>query len=241
MKMRFIASVLILVLSLSVLLTGCFTERNVNVVFKLEDGTIYHAAAVDNFSSELIPEFPGDQVPSGMEFLGWGFTADQTENLLPDGGLVTVQYIADSLGKTDASVVMYPVFGEKVVIEYDLVVGWYNLPATSGMTEEIADAYKAALEEHLASIGKEGLLIDVRPYEGNVAATGAKILEDGDVDILMGWGGNLTSKGEVPTVERAGSMKLGEVEGRYIDLISEDELAKIIFDWTVENAAILAR
>ena len=44
----------------------------------------------------------------------------------------------------------------------------------------------------------------------------------------------------VQTVERTDSVRLGAVDGRYIDLISDDEIGKTVYDWTVANAAILA-
>lgn len=222
-------------------LSGCGAiDSDINVVFKLDD-EIYHVSKINAFENELIPAFPEDAVPSDMKFMGWGFSEEQTEDLLPDQGYISTGYIETVLGEADKTVVMYPIFGANEVVEHDLVVGWYNLPATSGMTGEIADAYEAELLDYLESSGSGGLDIEIRPYEGNVSASCGLILQDADVDILIGWGSNLTSKGGITPVERAGSVKLGAADDRYIDLISEKELAKTVFDWTVANAAILAR
>ncbi len=217
--------------------TGCASHEK-NVVLQLEDGSVYHTAKVDGFGGEWLPAYPEEQVPGGMEFLGWGLAPEQTDELLEDRGYVNLSYLEENSDKR--TVILYPVFGEKLTSNFDLVVGWYNLPATSGMTQEIADRYEAALREYLESIGKGDLNVDVRGYEGNVAATGGQILQDDDVDVLIGWGSNLTSKGGVQTVERTDSVRLGAVDGRYIDLISEDEIGKTVYDWTVANAAILA-
>lgn len=241
MRNRSLITVFILLLCEVLALSGCGTmDSDVSVVFKLDD-EIYHVSKINAFENELIPAFPEDAVPNDMKFMGWGFSEEQTENLLSDQGFISIGYIKATLGEVEKTVVMYPVFSNDEVVIHDLVVGWYNLPATSGMTDEIADSYEAELFEYLESSGNGGLDVVVRPYEGNVSASCGLVLQDADVDILIGWGGNLTSKGGITPIERSSPVKLGAVDDRYIDLISEKELAKTVFDWTVSNASILAR
>ncbi|MEG2015058.1 MAG: hypothetical protein RR086_04935, partial [Clostridia bacterium] len=141
-------------------------------------------------------------------------------------------------------VTLYAVFGNKPVepvVTYDLVIGWYAKEATSGLTETIMASYETALKTYLTSQGKDvsKLKIAIRPYDGDVATSCGNIIKAGDVNVLLGWGGNLTSTGGITAIARASGIKMGG-KSRYIDLIAETELARLVFTWSSTDAAALA-
>ena len=91
----------------------------------------------------------------------------------------------------------------------------------------------------------EGVSINVviREYEAdlNVAGVGEKVNADGDVDILLGMGKNITSTGKIEVIERVDDYTMGG-KSRNIARLTADDLTVIVFSWmkTDEVRALFA-
>lgn len=131
--------------------------------------------------------------------------------------------------------------------ETRLVIGWYNLEDTSGLNQTIIDNFENGLKEYLTEQGKTvaDLTIRLRAYEDDVATSCGLIKTHGDVDIMLGWGGNISSKGNMVEgtdyIENVGSIAMG-VKTRYIARITDTALVNMVFDWIEagDAAALLA-
>lgn len=115
---------------------------------------------------------------------------------------------------------------------YTLIVAWYNLESTTGLNETIIANFESALKTYLTSQGYDlaNVSITLRAYDNDVATSCGNILTDGDVDIMLGWGKNLTTTGGISPIENVSGISMGG-KSRYITLLTETELAKLVFDW----------
>ena len=69
---------------------------------------------------------------------------------------------------------------------------------------------------------------------------GVQVNSQGDVDILLGMGNNITTTGKIETLERVDYTMGGK--GRNIARLTDDELTKLVFAWlqTDEVRALFA-
>ncbi|MDY6367768.1 MAG: hypothetical protein SPL13_04585 [Clostridia bacterium] len=123
-----------------------------------------------------------------------------------------------------------------------LVLGWYAADTeggTSGLTQEIIDNFEVALKDYLQEQGAtEAQLNDViiRSYIGSVGEVGVTINTDGDVDVLIGVGANITSKGGVATAARNDSVAMGG-KTRSVARLNSDEITVLVYNWLVAGSA----
>lgn len=139
--------------------------------------------------------------------------------------------------------------------ETKLVLGWWS-SSSSGLTQEVIANVENGLKDYLTAHGKDlsALEIEIRDIAGNVQPAGEIINNAGDFDIVMGFGGNLTT---VPTEDKTGGNvtvkkenRLSGIEmgvsgktktGRYIDLLDDsNDFAVVVFEWfkTAEAQAL---
>lgn len=140
----------------------------------------------------------------------------------------------------------------------NLVIGWWD-SSSSGLTADIVTKVETALKELLTANGKDvaTLTITFKSYAGKVGSAGALILADRDKgekpDILLGFGGNLTtdtsdgSTGgnltDLKSDNRIDGVKMGEKTGRYIDLYEDtNDFAVAVWNWfkTADAQALFA-
>ena len=127
---------------------------------------------------------------------------------------------------------------------YSLVIGWYGNSKTSGVDKELMQhAYKNIRTYLTASGVSEDVLssITVRKYgdeDTKVGPLGTLINTDGDVDIIIGVGKNITSTGGVTTVSRVDNLTLGTTGGRSIALVKETTLGRELFDYITSTDGI---
>ncbi len=127
---------------------------------------------------------------------------------------------------------------------YSLVIGWYGKSTTSGVDKELMQhAYKNIITYLTANGVEDSVLssISVRRYgdeDTKVGPMGTLINNDGDVDIIIGVGKNLTTTGGVSSIERVDNLKIGSVEGRSIALLKETTLGKDLFDYITSTDGI---
>lgn len=119
----------------------------------------------------------------------------------------------------------------------ELVVAWYDLKGTSGLDEYIISLFSSSLESYVASADNGAYadyVVELRAYDDDVATSCGNIKADGDVDIMVGWGGNIGSKGgmvkDTDYLEHISGIPMGG-ETRYITRISDDDVTKSVFAW----------
>ncbi|MCD8209371.1 MAG: hypothetical protein LUC31_00950 [Coprobacillus sp.] len=126
---------------------------------------------------------------------------------------------------------------EPQIINYDLWIAWYAKSDTSGIYQEDIDAFSAALDNYLTSAGYN-VYIGYRGYDGDVATTCEAIRTDGDIDIMLGWGGNISSTGgmtlDIDYYEHLSGYYIGSTS-RYITRCSDTELCNVVWNWIKDN------
>ena len=240
MKKHIIAALLVIILCLAAL-SGCSFmksfERDVQVVLEV-DGEYYDSCTVNIFNNAIVT--PPD-VPTkfeGKTFIGW--TAQQNWEELDikevkvsaNKGLIRYNDVKDYIKGAERSVTLQAAF-----VEIDLVIAWYDRGATSGLTEEYMASFEKNMYSYLTSNGytPEDMYIVIRGYDGAVGASCAKIMSDGDVDIMVGWAANITSTGGMTQgtdfIENVGGITIGSTANRYAARITDKELTNLVFDW----------
>ena len=125
-----------------------------------------------------------------------------------------------------------------------LVIAWYDKTQTSGLNEEIINNFQKKLKEYLSSLNYSDEEINsvlLRAYSGNVGPSCENIKNDGDVDIMFGWKSNVSSTGNLsylesfPSDANSSGITMGDVSDRWIHRLSENELAKMVFNWIISE------
>ena len=125
-----------------------------------------------------------------------------------------------------------------------IVIAWYKKTATSGLTDEIMNNFLIKLKSYLKTLNysdEEINSILIKGYEGNVTPSCEAIKQDGNVDIMIGWKSNVDTTGNLSFIESYPSsadgigIKMGEVDGRWIHRLTETDIAKVIFNWIIEE------
>ncbi len=250
MKRHFI---ILAALTILPLLSGCglakSLEEEINVVYQY-DNEVLKTDTVTQFKNSLTPVLSDAYIPVDFRFFGW--TAYDLRTIRytdPDfnskycDGIVHYMDIKDLAN--NSTVVMRPLLiAEEDIpkIDYYCVIGWYNKTTTSGLDQNMIDNWTVKLKEYLTSEGAtqdELDLIDIRGYGGDVATMGAAINKDGDVNVLLGVGNNITSTGGVETVERSeNNIYMGGKTNRVIALLTEDEVSRKVYEWALTDDSL---
>lgn len=239
------------------LLTGCAAkslEKEYNVVFEV-DGEYIMAGKVTQFHSIFTPELPESYVPLGYKFLGWTPYDVNTLNpkdpnikdkYIPSGKMVHYYDICDC---TDGCTVVLSALmfdKEDIPVEYHYVVlAWYNKEATSGITEGQMETLNTKLTEYLKGKGvtnEDIATIVIRGYDGNVGASTGKIVDDEDVDIMLGWGSadNVTTTGVLKPemIKETQTFTVtynGAEKNRTIHRLTDKETALVVMEWLLSE------
>ncbi len=124
---------------------------------------------------------------------------------------------------------------------YSLVIGWYGNKSTSGIDEKVMQHIYKNILTYFESINTSSDIlnnISVRKYgeEGtNITDTGKLVNEDGQVDIFMGAGKNMTSKGQIQTVVdngttfRTDGITINNVTNRSIGLLKDTTIGRELY------------
>ena len=117
-----------------------------------------------------------------------------------------------------------------------LVIGWYSKPGTSGLTADIMAQFKTALEAYLTSQSYDlsKVEIEIRDLgDGNVTSVQDAVDAAGDVDIVLGMKAFTLTKAEIKDTQE--DVPMGEKTDRRIHLLSDEDIAKLVFDWLKED------
>ena len=199
------------------------TDGNVDIML----GWVANIATTGKMPADMIKENVSGITVGSTERYAARLTDTELTNLV-------FNWIKQTYGKTEN-----PDPGEDDKIQaHNLVIGWWNT-STSGLTQEIMDKFSAGLNSYLAAQGYDlsSFNIVIRNYDGDLATTAPMIINDNDVNIVLGYGKNLQSTGGVAYVSREAGFAMGTKTDRYIYQLTDSEFVKLIFDWTKTEEA----
>lgn len=228
-------------------------EDEVNVVFEYNNEIIY-SDYTTQFRNVLMPTLSEKQIPVDHEFFGWTWKDPDTLSIKDDEegfyasffekeGVIHYADVADKA--FNSTVTLYPVFALEadIPVEYHyLAVGWYQKTGTSGLNQERVDAWTNDLMAFLKTQGatdEDLSTVLVKGYDGNVATAGSLITKDKYVDVLIGFGKNMTDKdggGLTYALDAKGDIPMGG-KSRYVHLLSDKPIARAVFDWVANDPA----
>ncbi|MDY2574795.1 MAG: hypothetical protein SOW55_02295, partial [Bacilli bacterium] len=133
--------------------------------------------------------------------------------------------------------------------EYSIVIGWYGKTATSGLDVEVMKVFANNLVKYLKAKGvsdEDIKKVSIRRYgdeSTKVGPMGELINADGDCDLLLGVGKNITSAGSVQVVEKQEGILMGG-KSRYIARVTDTkQIVKDLYDFIIsangENSMFL--
>jgi len=233
----------------SIVLTGCNQEikKDDDIVTPIKhhligfyvDNVLYKTVqAEENKTIEVTIE---DPTKDGYSFEGWKYENGEAFDI--ETTIITSSFnVYASFSKN--SDVDDPHKGESELSvtdtkdaskTYSLVVGWYGKSATSGIDEALMQHIYKNVLTYIDDESAETLSqISVRQYgdaNTKVGPMGELVNADGDVDIFLGAGVNITTSGGVTTVARTDEVTMGSATGRVIGLLKETTLSRKVFDF----------
>ena len=216
-------------------------EQDLTVSIRL-NGDLYFSGTVNQFNNVIMPKMDAKYVAEGMKFAGYTLKYNWTiddgiDQLHKEGSLLRYKDI--KAYAYNGNVEFFSQFVDKdtdLAEKHYLVVGWYNKPKTSGLSEGIInEKLTPLLTNYLVANGatKEDLSdFIIKGYEGSVGEIGGKINDDGYVDVFIGGGANLKSTGGVNYVERyAASNDYGEATKRYVYLLRDKPVSRLVYQY----------
>lgn len=243
--------VLLIVMAVLTLLltTSCAAkafEKEINVVFVYEDELI-GSETITQFKNAKTPTLDDAYIPDGYKFFGWtpidlnkvkATNENFQDEYIGAGKMVHYADVIDYV--KNETVVCRALMIDKAeiptVYHYN-VIAWYNKPATSGIDEALMSKFETALLAYLrtAGVSEEDLAtIVIRGYTGNVGTSCGQIMQDEDVDIMLGWGSkdNVTSTGgmKAEMLLETASFPVGS-KSRTIHKLTDKESTNLIFTW----------
>ena len=207
------------------------------VSFYVEDN-LYKTARVKE--NEVVGEIIESPKKDGYTFNGW-ILEDGSEFSLTETLVTSSLSLYADFSKKETS-------GEELDLnvndikdptkEYYLVVGWYGKTSTSGLDEETVKHFYKNVITYLSLNGATNddlENISFRRYgddDTDVATMGSLINDDGDVDILIGVGGNVDSTGGVSIIEKTSDIMMGG-KSRYVARLTDKEIVNSLYSFVI--------
>lgn len=223
-------------------------EEEINVVFMYEEEIIANDT-VTQFKNIKSPTLSDAYIPDGYKFFGWTpydpdevFATDENfkEKYIGAGKMVHWADVEEHVVNTTVVLKALMIDKADIPVEYHyVVIAWYDKVGTSGLDQDLANKFK---DELIAYLRKEGVSEDkiatvvVRGYSGNVGTSCGNIMEDGDVDIMLGWGSlsNVTTTGgmkESMIYDTVTPYVIGDHTARTIHLLTQEEEPLKVYEW----------
>ena len=206
------------------------------------DGVLYKTAQVKE--GETVTNIIDNPTKEGYDFSGWKLEDNTEFNL--ETTLVT------------SNLTVNATFTKKVVVEpgkdeitlnvedtkdptkeYSIVIGWYGKTATSGLNVDVMKVFANNLVKYLKAKGvsdEDIKKVSIRRYGDEntaVAPMGELINADGDCDLLLGVGKNITSTGLVKVAEKQDGILMGD-KSRYIARVTDTkQIVKDLYDFII--------
>ena len=248
MKKHLVATLLVAVMCL-LTLSACSVvaglENDVNITLNVNGNALDGNYVVNTFNNAIVPV---PEAPKGDVFLGWTADKDWQNKDIADvalsqnKGLIRYDDVKDYA--VDGRITLYAVFG--VQPRHDIAVAWYDKEKTSGLNQGVMDEFLTALKAFLTTQGytPDSMDIVVRGYAGNVGPTCGAIMDDGDIDIMVGWAAASNIEGTggmkrgVDFLQNYGNIKLtGASKARYTAKLSDSEVANKVYQWILSTYA----
>lgn len=248
MKKHLVATLLVAVMCL-LTLSACSVvaglENDVNITLNVNGNALDGNYVVNTFNNAIVPV---PEAPKGDVFLGWTADKDWQNKDIADvalsqnKGLIRYDDVKDYA--VDGKITLYAVFG--VQPRHDIAVAWYDKEKTSGLNQGVMDEFLTALKAFLTTQGytPDSMDIVVRGYAGNVGPTCGAIMDDGDIDIMVGWAAASNIEGTggmkrgVDFLQNYGNIKLtGASKARYTAKLSDSEVANKVYRWILSTYA----
>ncbi len=248
MKKHLVATLLVAVMCL-LTLSACSVvaglENDVNITLNVNGNALDGNYVVNTFNNAIVPV---PEAPKGDVFLGWTADKDWRNKDIADvalsqnKGLIRYDDVKDYA--VDGKITLYAVFG--VQPRHDIAVAWYDKEKTSGLNQGVMDEFLTALKAFLTTQGytPDSMDIVVRGYAGNVGPTCGAIMDDGDIDIMVGWAAASNIEGTggmkrgVDFLQNYGNIKLtGAGKARYTAKLSDSEVANKVYQWILSTYA----
>lgn len=248
MKKHLVATLLVAVMCL-LTLSACSVvaglENDVNITLNVNGNALDGNYVVNTFNNAIVPV---PEAPKGDVFLGWTADKDWQNKDIADvalsqnKGLIRYDDVKDHA--VDGKITLYAVFG--VQPRHDIAVAWYDKEKTSGLNQGVMDEFLTALKAFLTTQGytPDSMDIVVRGYAGNVGPTCGAIMDDGDIDIMVGWAAASNIEGTggmtrgVDFLQNYGNIKLtGASKARYTAKLSDSEVVNKVYQWILSTYA----
>lgn len=248
MKKHLVATLLVAVMCL-LTLSACSVvaglEKDVNITLNVNGNALDGNYVVNTFNNAIVPV---PEAPKGDVFLGWTADKDWQNKDIADvalsqnKGLIRYDDVKDYA--VDGKITLYAVFG--VQPRHDIAVAWYDKEKTSGLNQGVMDEFLTALKAFLTTQGytPDSMDIVVRGYAGNVGPTCGAIMDDGDIDIMVGWAAASNIEGTggmkrgVDFLQNYGNITLtGASKARYTAKLSDSEVANKVYQWILSTYA----
>ena len=243
----FLLAVTGLTLSSCAFVSSMETFVDVEVV---ADGNVVSQGKISQFNNLLLPNAPEK---AGFKFFRWYAgdvdsldkqNADKDPRAYKEGGLIRLDNVRPYVINNKLTVNGVYLTPEEIPHAY-IVVGWYDKTSTSGLDQSDVDRWAPHAEEFVKNwcldqgqseedAVKHSKDIDIRAYSnnGNVAALGAGVNKDGDVDILLGVGNNVDSSSgsNIAIEEKQGDIPMNG-KTRYIARLTDKPEVNALYNW----------
>lgn len=248
MKKHLVATLLVAVMCL-LTLSACSVvaglENDVNITLNVNGNALDGNYVVNTFNNAIVPV---PEAPKGDVFLGWTADKDWQNKDIADVALSQnkglIRYDDVKNYAVDGKITLYAVFG--VQPRHDIAVAWYDKEKTSGLNQGVMDEFLTALKAFLTTQGytPDSMDIVVRGYAGNVGPTCGAIMDDGDIDIMVGWAAASNIEGTggmkrgVDFLQNYGNITLtGASKARYTAKLSDSEVVNKVYRWILSTYA----
>ena len=196
---------------------------------------------VDAFHGLTLDE-PAD-LPEGKEFYGWSTSKnwqEDSKDFVVKGNYISLLKVRKAA--KNGEIKLFPAY--KTQINYYFVLGIYTYRSStgtatndSGMTVEnvanITTALKTYLAEEQHATDEQLALVNVREYsDKNVATYGAKVMKQGDVDVLFACGNTINTDGGVEIVKKSSGFQANQAPNkRRMVLLNHEDLSIAVYNW----------
>lgn len=192
-------------------------EETIDVVLFKADGTQLEVVTVAETGKAV-----AGPVVKGYKFLGWA-TEQGGEVVFAAGSSISLYDVVD-FADNYGTIKLYAVMEVRQANE-GLIVAVYDRyidVLVAGSSEAIENAFKAWMQEKGYTYS-----VEFRHYAGDklgVADFGAAVNADGDIDVVIGAGANITTTGKVEYIARAKMVYEGLTD-RYACMLTDTERA----------------
>lgn len=253
MKMKKVFLVTSTLAMTTAFMSGCAArmfEKELNVVF-MHEGEVVDSGTVTQFKNYKSPTIGKEYIPTDFRFLGWtcykqlDFKDPVHFKSQYIGAGKMVHYMdVKKFAKGDTVVCDSLMLHKDDIpkVYHYAVVAWYD-NSKSGLTSSMIKTYENNVKEYLISEGvteEDANTVLFRGYSGQVGTTTGQIIDDDDVDIMLGWGSltNITTTGNFKEEDILQTDSLSiKGNNRTVHRLTDTDSCKTVYDYIVSKAS----